>query len=69
MTNANVQHQWNDEFCSCGSDSATCQVGGERKCGSVMIWREGVGNVCAEHTYGIGGERVLRIQRRTAAGR
>jgi hypothetical protein len=31
-------HRWNDEFCSCGSDCATCQGCGDRVCGSLLQW-------------------------------
>jgi len=42
-------HRWNDEFCSCGQDTVTCQVAGERVCGDLTTWVEPIGNVCWMH--------------------
>lgn len=44
-----MKHQWNEEFCDCGQDSVTCQIGGERICGNVTVFIKGFGNVCHKH--------------------
>jgi hypothetical protein len=41
-----IQHKWNDEFCSCGSDCCTCQYCGKQVCGTLTQWIDGKGNVC-----------------------
>lgn len=41
-----VKHAWNSEFCSCGSDSVTCQHCGKWICGTLTQWLEGKGNCC-----------------------
>lgn len=55
-------HIWNDEFCSCGQDSVTCQCCGQRVCGTMSHQVENVGNVCwicrQHHTD----EMLLRIR-------
>ena len=56
-------HEWNDEFCSCGQDSVTCQGCGKRVCGTVAVWMmvptsadKRYGNVgpCCCAKYGLG---------------
>lgn len=39
-------HIWNDEFCSCGQDSVTCQCCGRRVCGTMTQHLTGLGNIC-----------------------
>ena len=51
-----VQHQWNAEECSCGSDTAICQGCGRPVCGAVCTWVPNVGNVepACWWRYGLG---------------
>jgi hypothetical protein len=44
-----MTHTWNDQFCSCGQDSVTCQIGGELICGNLVNRIPGFGNVCDAH--------------------
>lgn len=49
-------HQWNDEQCSCGSDTCVCQGCGKIVCGATAIWKDGAGNVgpCCLAKFGMG---------------
>ena len=67
-----AQHHWNEEYCSCGQDSVTCQGCGRRVCGAVAVWRggagDGHGNVgpCCFARFGFGhagGSRGLLLRR------
>jgi hypothetical protein len=49
MQQTTTTHLWNDEYCSCGQDAVTCQIAGERWCGNLTKWIDGLGNVCLEH--------------------
>lgn len=62
---ADMTHQWNDHYCSCGQDAVTCQGCGRRVCGDVAIWTgkgtlrgwpEGSGNIgpCCFARFGLG---------------
>lgn len=50
------EHVWNDEWCSCGSDTVVCQGCGRIVCGEVCAWVDGVGNVepACLGRYGLG---------------
>jgi hypothetical protein len=41
-----THHAWNDEFCSCGQDTVTCQKCGRLICGNLTEHVPGVGNIC-----------------------
>jgi len=51
-------HTWEpgSPYCSCGSDTVTCQVAGELTCGTLATWmpvpgRSYEGNVCPAHNH------------------
>lgn len=58
------QHEWNSEFCSCGQDSVTCQIGGERVCGNLTKWIQNLGNVCYIHNNVRNPDTILELIRR-----
>ena len=53
------KHAWNSEFCSCGQDSVTCQIGGERICGNLVVHIKEFGNVCHTHNYSLHPDTII----------
>lgn len=51
------RHKWNDEFCSCGNDSVTCQGCGQIVCSAFVTWMQQdeqfkrQGNYCNDCRY------------------
>jgi len=48
-------HKWNNDWCTCGSDTVVCQGCGRVVCGDVAVWtRSGNVGPCCFAKFGLG---------------